>query len=113
VVAVRYSDDAVGEVSGATLMFIRYANISPGKLRIVDSDFFEEHDCHPSTGWDDLIDCYERRGLPVVPNLLRAWQEHADGLKWSLAEQVRLCLQKPSSKVLRYKDDIQKLMILM
>lgn len=96
----------------------RLLSINDGEYtyRIVDDDF-EEIITHKVVSGelsyvaDFIIDLYEKRNLPVVPNLIRALILCANETKYSLEETVRASIMHVP-KLGKYAKDIEKYTLL-
>jgi hypothetical protein len=84
------------------------AKASYWRILIVDDDFEYEISCHGSSYETDIISEYERRGLPIAPNLFRiVLFNMSRGCCW---DHIKHWNDNP--KFNAYKPEIEKLMVL-
>jgi hypothetical protein len=93
------------------------------RYKIVDTEFEEvgvavEREVGGEVGDDvgygvvvAVIDTYSNRGLPVVPNLIRALRWHSSEYGYSL-EQVIAWQKQYNSKFAQYEQEIERYLVL-
>jgi hypothetical protein len=89
-----------------------YRNIADGKIseyKIIDSDFIEY--CSPPL-LIPIIDIYERRNLPVVPNLIKFMMFNNGTNHRGVKHYIEWCKEN-SPKFAKYEKDIEKYLILL
>jgi hypothetical protein len=107
-------------------MFIRYDYILPfsenpnsfkkWKYKIIDNDFIEEGTEYGVGIWYSCINTYEKRNLPVVPNLIRVFRWYTNyltkhGLNYDINYAMGACrMHEP--KFSKYENEVKKYLLL-
>ena len=86
-------------------------DIDPSTYVVIDTEFEHRSSNNTFSIWEVIVEAYEERNLPVVPNLIRAIQgfdRHTSA--WSLSSYI---INHIHGNVEKYKPELEKYLILL